>query len=130
VATAGLAAWHFVLAELLTLSLLKPPPNAYRIPDDTIALVRELARLMPDRQIARLLNRTRVETGHGKPAGAVAAAGALRSRARAPTVRRRRPGKPAGRRRAGAPLDDVVVLAGTLVRQQPVDAHNHDPDAV
>src|SRR5260221_6378838 len=36
-----------------------------RIPDDTIALVRELARLMPDRQIARLLNRTRVETGHG-----------------------------------------------------------------
>ena len=28
-----------------------------RIPDDTIALMRELARLMPDRQIARLLNR-------------------------------------------------------------------------
>src|SRR5437660_5846487 len=36
-----------------------------RIPDDTIALVREPARLMPDRQIARLLNRTGVETGHG-----------------------------------------------------------------
>src|SRR5882724_11573905 len=36
-----------------------------RIPDDTIALVRELARLMPDPQIARLLNRTGVETGHG-----------------------------------------------------------------
>ena len=35
-----------------------------RIPDDTIALVRELARLMPDRQIARLLNRTGVATGH------------------------------------------------------------------
>ena len=35
-----------------------------RIPDDTIALVRELARLMPDRQIARLLNRTGAETGH------------------------------------------------------------------
>jgi hypothetical protein len=35
-----------------------------RIPDNTIALVRELARLMPDRQIARLLNRTGVETGH------------------------------------------------------------------
>ena len=33
-----------------------------RIPDDTIALVRELVRLMPDRQIARLLNRTGVET--------------------------------------------------------------------
>jgi len=27
--------------------------------------VRELARLMPDPQIARLLNRTGVETGHG-----------------------------------------------------------------
>jgi len=36
-----------------------------RIPDDKIALVSELARLMPDRQIARLLNRTGVETGHG-----------------------------------------------------------------
>jgi DNA invertase Pin-like site-specific DNA recombinase len=36
-----------------------------RIPDDTIALMRELARLMPDRQIARLLNRIRVATGHG-----------------------------------------------------------------
>src|SRR5215831_2577756 len=36
-----------------------------RIPDNTIAFVRELARLMPDRQIARLLNRTGVETGHG-----------------------------------------------------------------
>src|SRR5271166_2639594 len=36
-----------------------------RIPDDTIALVRELARLMLDRQIARLLNRTGVATGHG-----------------------------------------------------------------
>ena len=36
-----------------------------RIPDGTIALMRELARLMPDRQIARLLNRIGVETGHG-----------------------------------------------------------------
>src|SRR5262245_47343226 len=36
-----------------------------RIPDDTIALMRELARLMPDRRIARLLNRIGVETGHG-----------------------------------------------------------------
>jgi len=36
-----------------------------RVPDDTIALVRELARLMPDQQIARLLNRIGVETGHG-----------------------------------------------------------------
>src|SRR6202040_4150370 len=36
-----------------------------RIPDATIALMSELARLMPDRQIARLLNRIGVETGHG-----------------------------------------------------------------
>lgn len=36
-----------------------------RLPEDTIALVRELARLMPDAQIARLLNRTGVATGHG-----------------------------------------------------------------
>jgi len=36
-----------------------------RIPDDTIALMRELARLMPDRQIARLLNRVGVATGYG-----------------------------------------------------------------
>ena len=34
-------------------------------PEDTIALVRGLARLMPDRQIARLLNRSGKPTGHG-----------------------------------------------------------------
>jgi DNA invertase Pin-like site-specific DNA recombinase len=34
-------------------------------PDETISLVRELARLMPDRQIARLLNRCGKSTGHG-----------------------------------------------------------------
>jgi len=34
-------------------------------PEDTIALVRELARLLPDRQIARLLNRSGKPTGHG-----------------------------------------------------------------
>ena len=36
-----------------------------RVPDDTIALMRELARLMPDCQIARLLNRIGIVTGHG-----------------------------------------------------------------
>jgi uncharacterized protein (DUF1501 family) len=36
-----------------------------RVPDDTIALVRELARLMPDAQIARLLNRCGKPTGYG-----------------------------------------------------------------
>ena len=34
-------------------------------PEDTMALVRELARLMPDRQIARLLNRLGKPTGYG-----------------------------------------------------------------
>ena len=33
--------------------------------EDTVALVRELARLMPDRQIARLLNRSGKSTGYG-----------------------------------------------------------------
>ena len=43
---------------------MRPAGTIPRIPDDTITLVRKLARLMPDRQIARLLNRTGVETGH------------------------------------------------------------------
>jgi DNA invertase Pin-like site-specific DNA recombinase len=34
-------------------------------PEDMVALVRELARLMPDRQIARLLNRSGRPTGYG-----------------------------------------------------------------
>ena len=34
-------------------------------PEDTIALLRQLARLMPDRQIARLLNRSGKPTGYG-----------------------------------------------------------------
>jgi DNA invertase Pin-like site-specific DNA recombinase len=40
----------------------RPDP---RVPDDTIALMRELARLMPDGQIARLLNRIGIATGYG-----------------------------------------------------------------
>jgi DNA invertase Pin-like site-specific DNA recombinase len=36
-----------------------------RVPDDTVALMRELARLIPDHQIARLLNRIGIATGHG-----------------------------------------------------------------
>jgi len=35
------------------------------VPEDTMSLVRELARLMPDRQIARLLNRSGKPTGYG-----------------------------------------------------------------
>jgi DNA invertase Pin-like site-specific DNA recombinase len=38
----------------------------YPVADDMIALVRELARLMPDRQIARLLNRSRKTMALGK----------------------------------------------------------------
>jgi hypothetical protein len=36
-----------------------------RVPEDMVALVRELARLMPDAKIARLLNRCGKPTGHG-----------------------------------------------------------------
>ena len=36
-----------------------------RVPADTISLVSELARLMPDAKIARLLNRSGKPTGHG-----------------------------------------------------------------
>ena len=54
----------------ITLNWVKQRLNAAgrhnpRVPDDTIALMRELARLMPDRQIARLLNRVGVATGYG-----------------------------------------------------------------
>ena len=39
--------------------------HRWTVAEDTLTLVRELARLMPDRQIARLLNRTGKPTGHG-----------------------------------------------------------------
>jgi hypothetical protein len=39
-------------------------PNPH-MPDDTIELMSELARLMPDQQITRLLNRIGIETGYG-----------------------------------------------------------------
>src|SRR5271157_1100355 len=39
--------------------------HRWTIPADTLSLVRELARLMPDRQIARLLNRAGKPTGRG-----------------------------------------------------------------
>ena len=35
------------------------------MPEDTLSLIRELARLMPDQQIARLLNRAGKPTGRG-----------------------------------------------------------------
>ncbi|MER9420691.1 DNA-binding protein [Mesorhizobium sp. M0306] len=39
--------------------------HRWTVPEDTLTLVRELARLMPDRQIARLLNRAGKPTGRG-----------------------------------------------------------------
>jgi DNA invertase Pin-like site-specific DNA recombinase len=39
--------------------------HRWTVPEDTLALARELARLMPDRQIARLLNRSGKPTGRG-----------------------------------------------------------------
>jgi len=39
--------------------------HRWTIPEDTLSLVRELARQMPDRQIARLLNRAGKPTGRG-----------------------------------------------------------------
>jgi len=39
--------------------------NRWTIPEDTLSLIRELARQMPDRQIARLLNRVGKPTGRG-----------------------------------------------------------------
>jgi len=45
---------------------LKNSRSALLMTDDLVALVRELARLMPDRQIARLLNRTGTQMATGK----------------------------------------------------------------
>lgn len=39
--------------------------HRYAVPQDTLTLVRDLARLMPDKQIARLLNRAGKPTGRG-----------------------------------------------------------------
>jgi len=39
--------------------------HRWTIPEDTLSLILELARLMPDQQIARLLNRAGKPTGHG-----------------------------------------------------------------
>ena len=39
--------------------------HRWTVPEDTLTLIRELARLMPDKQIARLLNRAGKPTGRG-----------------------------------------------------------------
>ena len=39
--------------------------HRWTVPEDTLSLIRDLARLMPDQQIARLLNRAGKPTGRG-----------------------------------------------------------------
>ena len=39
--------------------------HRWTVPEDTLSLIRGLARLMPDQQIARLLNRAGKPTGRG-----------------------------------------------------------------
>ena len=60
--------WHGGDHTALKLRLkLNASGRSYNpVTDDLIALVRELARLMPDRQIARLLNRTGTQMATGK----------------------------------------------------------------
>jgi hypothetical protein len=49
----------------LTLKMNTSGQNRWTIPEDTLTLVRQLARHMPDHQIARLLNRAGKPTGRG-----------------------------------------------------------------
>src|SRR5258708_6288408 len=58
---------HWQGGDHTALKLKKNGAGKHRwtIPEDTLSLVRDLARLMPDRQIARLLNRAGKPTGRG-----------------------------------------------------------------
>jgi DNA invertase Pin-like site-specific DNA recombinase len=49
----------------LKLKMNEAGKHRWTVPEDTLSLIRELARLMPDRQIARLLNRAGKPTGRG-----------------------------------------------------------------
>ena len=49
----------------LKLRMNRAGKHRWTVPEDTVLLVRELARLMPDQQIARLLNRAGKPTGRG-----------------------------------------------------------------
>ena len=49
----------------LKVKMNAPGKHRWTVAEDTLTLVRELARLMPDRQIARLLNRAGKPTGRG-----------------------------------------------------------------
>jgi DNA invertase Pin-like site-specific DNA recombinase len=58
---------HWQGGDHTALKVKRNPAGKHRwtVPEDTLTLVRELARQMPDRQIARLLNRTGKPTGRG-----------------------------------------------------------------
>jgi Helix-turn-helix domain len=49
----------------LKLKMNSAGKHRWTVPQDTLLLIRELARLMPDQQIARLLNRAGKPTGRG-----------------------------------------------------------------
>ena len=49
----------------LKLKMNRVGKHRWVVPEDTLSLIRELARLMPDQQIARLLNRAGKPTGRG-----------------------------------------------------------------
>jgi hypothetical protein len=49
----------------LQLKMNRAGKHRWTVPEDTLSLIRELARLMPDQQIARLLNRAGKPTGRG-----------------------------------------------------------------
>ena len=58
---------HWQGGDHTALKIKRNPAGKHRwtVPEDTLTLIRELARLMPDRQIARLLNRAGKPTGRG-----------------------------------------------------------------
>ncbi len=49
----------------LKLKMNRAGKHRWTVPEDTLSLIQELARLMPDQQIARLLNRAGKPTGRG-----------------------------------------------------------------
>jgi excisionase family DNA binding protein len=51
----------------LTVPLIRRGPETRRTPEETVGLVRRLARHHPDRQIAAILNKQRRRTGSGLP---------------------------------------------------------------
>ena len=58
---------HWQGGDHTALKIKRNPAGKHRwtVPEDTLTLIRELARLMPDKQIARLLNRAGKPTGRG-----------------------------------------------------------------